>query len=639
MKATRVAVFAPAGIALALGTALLVGLQRARSSRQLVAQTHAVIESLDHTFARLVDAETGVRGYMIRGDTTFLEPYVGAAADVRAGIARLRTLTADRAAEQRRLDTLEALSAEKMALLDSGVRARRTEGLRALTQAASGPPSSPTSNRGKVVMGQARRLIADMETEERQLLNDRMSADEARTRFVLVLAGVGSLLAAIIALVINARLGAFAMRQAQQARELDGKNVELAQQGEQLEQQNEELLATNEDLARITDQLTELTSLLNEAERSTHLGSWHWDVSTNAVTWSDEMYRIYGLQPQSTPVSYESFLRHVHPGDRAWVDATVRDAYTTHAPFSFDHRIVRPDGVVRTLHAEGRVIVGPDGKPLRLVGSGQDVTERVAAAAEREQLLAEIAVANRAKMDFLTTMSHELRTPLTAIDGYAELLMLGIRGPVTGAQTADLARIRESGRHLLGIISDILNFAKLEAGQSSLNLTDMQLSRMLARVESLIAPQVQAKGIHYTQTLDNPMLLVHADEERLTQVVLNLVTNAVKFTDRGGSVAVVCEADEHMAKIYVRDNGRGIPADKLPLVFDPFVQIDAGFTLAGAFRGSGLGLAISRDLVRQMGGELTVESVVGVGSTFTFTVPCAVKSPTTLSSRTTTHSL
>src|SRR5436190_12809833 len=145
MKTTRIAVFAPAGIALTLGTAVLVGLARARASRESVAHTHAVIETLDHTLARLVDAETGVRGYMIRGDTTFLEPYVGASADVHAGIADLRTLTADRPVQQRLLDTLEAVSAEKMALLDSGVMARRTQGLRALRQASSGPPTSPTS--------------------------------------------------------------------------------------------------------------------------------------------------------------------------------------------------------------------------------------------------------------------------------------------------------------------------------------------------------------------------------------------------------------------------------------------------------------------------------------------------------------
>jgi signal transduction histidine kinase/CHASE3 domain sensor protein len=641
MRRTRIAVFGPAVVTLLLGGGILAGLERARESRAAVAHTHAVIETLDYLVARLVDAETGVRGFMIRGDSTFLEPYEGAAADVQAGLVRLRALTADRADEERRLDTLAALSAEKFAVLDSGVTARRTQGLRALEQASIIDANrSPTSNRGKVVMDEARRLVARIKSDERRLLSDRNASESARERFVVVLVALGSIAAASLALVINARVSGFATLQAQLARDLDQKNGTLAlqgrdlerqnellaQQSEELEQQNEALAAANEDLSQTRDRLTELTFLLSEAERAVHLGSWNWEARTKTMIWSDEMYRVHGLEPRTTPLAYEEVLEYVHADDRARVDAVVRESYATHAPFAYDYRIVRAEGTVRTLHAEGRVIVGPDGNPMRMVGSGLDVTEQRLAAAARERVIAEVVAANRAKMDFLTTMSHELRTPLTAIDGYAELLMIGIRGPVTDAQTTDLTRIRESGRYLLSLINDILSFAKVEAGKSPLNMTAVPLTRALAAVEIIVLPHARAKEIVYTQTIGDPSLSVRADEERLQQVVLNLVTNAVKFTERRGSVAVTCEADDTVVRIRVRDTGRGISADMMPLIFDAFVQGD-GASGTGVARGVGLGLAISRELARQMGGDLTVESAVGVGSTFEFTLPRAAGAP------------
>jgi signal transduction histidine kinase len=242
--------------------------------------------------------------------------------------------------------------------------------------------------------------------------------------------------------------------------------------------------------------------------------------------------------------------------------------------------------------------------------------------------------ASAAKSEFLATMSHELRTPLNAISGYVDLLSMELRGPVTDAQREDLARIKKSGQHLLSLINDILNLARIESGRLDLQPADVRLTGILADVEALIAPQMHAKGLSYSDANGTGSLTVHADPEKLQQILLNLLTNACKFTPSGGSVQVTCDRAPHphapgtpngqrMVALRVADTGRGIPNEKLASVFEPFVQIDRHAT-HGSQQGVGLGLAISRHLARAMGGDLTVVSVVGVGSTFTLTMPMGV---------------
>ena len=232
---------------------------------------------------------------------------------------------------------------------------------------------------------------------------------------------------------------------------------------------------------------------------------------------------------------------------------------------------------------------------------------------------AEAEAANRAKFEFLTTMSHELRTPLNAIAGYVDLIDLEIRGPVTPQQREDLGRIRRSQTHLLGLINDVLNFARIETGHVSFAVEDVPVDELLAEVETLIAPQVGAKGLAYEHRRFDPAATVRADPEKVRQIVLNLLSNAVKFTPAGGRVTVSCEAEDGVVRIRVADTGIGIPGDKLGSIFEPFVQVNAGYTRTS--EGTGLGLSISRDLARAMGGELAAESREGESSTFTLTLP------------------
>jgi len=218
-------------------------------------------------------------------------------------------------------------------------------------------------------------------------------------------------------------------------------------------------------------------------------------------------------------------------------------------------------------------------------------------------------------------MSHELRTPLNAIAGYAELLDLGIHGPVTDAQREALGRIQRSQKHLLSLINEVLNYARLEAGAVEYDVRPVDVRGAVAGVESFILPQVRAKGLRFTVNACPSALAVRADAEKLGQILLNLLSNAVKFTEPGGEITIACEAADGHVRILVRDTGRGIPEEHLSRIFEPFVQI--GRTLNSPVEGTGLGLAISRDLARGMGGDLAAESVHGEGSTFTLTLPAA----------------
>ncbi|MGH7621579.1 MAG: sensor histidine kinase, partial [Gemmatimonadaceae bacterium] len=216
-------------------------------------------------------------------------------------------------------------------------------------------------------------------------------------------------------------------------------------------------------------------------------------------------------------------------------------------------------------------------------------------------------------------MSHELRTPLNAIGGYTDLLELEIGGPISEQQQAYLTRIRGSQQHLLAIITDLLNYSRLEAGQLSYTVTDIPLAEVVEAVVPLLEPQAASRNIKLTFAPCPPDLIVRADRVKTEQILLNLLSNAVKFTAAGGEVHVFCEPLDERIAIVVRDTGVGIPAAKLESIFEPFVQL--GRSLSSLREGTGLGLAISRDLARAMGGDIAVSSAVDQGSTFRLLLP------------------
>jgi len=257
----------------------------------------------------------------------------------------------------------------------------------------------------------------------------------------------------------------------------------------------------------------------------------------------------------------------------------------------------------------------------RLAESFNNMANEVAVAQRAlEQRSEDADAANRAKSEFLATMSHELRTPLNAIAGYTELLEMGLRGPLTDAQRRDLARIRASGQHLLGLISGVLDLNRIERGQLTYAIVPIRIDPFLADLDALVSPQAAAKSLALEYVPSEPELTVIADREKLRQIVLNLLSNAIRFTPAGGRITLsAMAAGDSRVTVCVHDTGPGIPKARQEEVFEPFVQLDRSLTQPQ--EGLGLGLAISRDLARGMKGELTLESSANHGAKFILTLP------------------
>ena len=234
--------------------------------------------------------------------------------------------------------------------------------------------------------------------------------------------------------------------------------------------------------------------------------------------------------------------------------------------------------------------------------------------------------ANRTKSEFLSAMSHELRTPLNAIGGHAQLIEMGLHGPVSEAQREALGRVQRSQRHLLAMINDLLNCARCDAGQVEFSIEPLPIAAAVEGVVTMLAPLAGANGLEcdVTSPRGDDAIVVQADAEKLQQILLNVVGNAIKFSPGGTRITVQASRSAHdasLAEIHVRDAGVGIPQAKLPSIFEPFIQLSG--STSSQRDGIGLGLSISRMLARGMGGDLTAESVVGAGSTFTLTLPLA----------------
>ena len=385
--------------------------------------------------------------------------------------------------------------------------------------------------------------------------------------------------------------------------------------------------------------LAETRRRLDAALLAGEVGTFQWDIPDDRL-WGDRNFgRIFGIPLDETGAApLSAYLDAIHPDDRARVMALIERTVETGESFHAEYRIVfgstegRPE---RWVEARGRVEYDDHGRPIRYPGVVQDVTRRRAAEAERARLLVEAEearreaeVANRAKSDFLASMSHELRTPLNAIGGHAQLLEMEIHGPLTEAQRGTLARIDRAQRHLLGLINDILDYAKIESGKVDYVMHTVQLSDVVADALPMVEPQTLARGITVDAVMHGAPLLAWADHERVSQILLNLLSNAVKFTPPGGRITVAVEpSPDDPARVVVRvsDTGIGIPPSQLEAIFEPFVQVRRREDVyTEKTDGTGLGLAISRDLARGMGGDLSAESEEGKGSAFTLALPRVV---------------
>jgi PAS domain S-box-containing protein len=287
---------------------------------------------------------------------------------------------------------------------------------------------------------------------------------------------------------------------------------------------------------------------------------------------------------------------------------------------------VRKDGSRFWANVVITPLLGSGGRLVGFAKVTRDLTERKAAesrAMNDAKLLAQTEAASLAKSEFLAAMSHELRTPLNAIGGYVDLLAIGIKGPLTQQQQEYLDRIRRSQKHLLAIISDLLNFSRIEAGQIKYDIKPVPVREVFDSVGSMIVPHAIAKSVDFQWQKVSSDLIVSADRSRLEQILLNLLTNAVKFTNEGGQVRMISDPTNDHVRVEIVDSGIGIKKEDLSTIFEPFVQV--GRSLTSNTEGTGLGLAISRDLAHAMSAELKVESTPGKGSKFTLVFPRAAR--------------
>ena len=340
--------------------------------------------------------------------------------------------------------------------------------------------------------------------------------------------------------------------------------------------------------------------------------------------------RLFGYEPAE--LTGRSAFDFIHPADQAPITDYAARLRTSPDIATVRYRLRRKDGGYEWVETTCRMVLDPvTGEPAEIMATTRSAEARVALELEQERLLEEAdraraaaEAASRTKDEFLAMMSHEFRTPLNAISGHVQLLTLGIHGPLTDAQRNALDRVDRAQRFLLRLINDLLNVARLKAGQLDYDIQPVALGDVLAELEPMIGPLLEAKSIAYAASVD-PSTSVLADREKLVQVLLNLLSNAVKFTPAGGSVTIDSPrrasppAAPDQCFIRVRDTGIGVPLNKQSAIFEPFVRVDTSSFARTV--GAGLGLSISRDLARGMGGELRVRGVEGAGASFTLSLP------------------
>jgi PAS domain S-box-containing protein len=368
-------------------------------------------------------------------------------------------------------------------------------------------------------------------------------------------------------------------------------------------------------LKQVEATLRHKEALLQKALQAAQMSAWEWDLQTDQERWWPEIEHL------GSTGSHRDFLLRVHPEDRERVMQAQMEAIQSCLPYQAEFRVVSSEGRVAWKSSQGTLLLNEKGKPVRMVGISADVTEQKQAEQALKEAVAAADAANRAKSSFLANMTHELRTPMNAILGFCQLLSRDEN--LTPQQQQSLRVIGRSGEHLLNQINAVLDISKIEAGRITLQEHPCDLWELLAELQDLFEPRIQAKLLQFQLIIapEVPQIVV-VDETKLRQALCNLLANALKFTHQGKitlAVSVEVQGQARYLCLVVQDTGEGISIDEIPQLFQPFVQSSSGIR---SQQGTGLGLCISQQYIHLMGGSIAVTSQLGLGSSFIVQIPC-----------------
>lgn len=360
---------------------------------------------------------------------------------------------------------------------------------------------------------------------------------------------------------------------------------------------------------------------LAHAQALAQIGIFEWDAKTSDMFWSDIMYEIVGLPAESPPLDFSQYLLLVTPQSREIVRSTFKRLLTSGGKYAQEYEIVRPDGEIRSVRAEAEAVVDGHGAVIRILGSVHDQTSAKRVETALREAKEAAVTASNAKSEFLANISHELRTPLNAVIGFSEVMIQEVFGPIGNTRYRDYAGdIRQSGVHLLGVINDLLDYSKLEAGRVELHLEDVSPAAIMDKCVRMLSQRAEVeKLVLVTDTGDAADAIIQGDDRKIMQVMLNLLSNAIKFTPSGGVVRLAIRRSGTGIEFIVSDSGIGMSEKDIDLAMAPFGQVNS--SLNREYTGTGLGLPLSKSLIELHGGTMSIDSLPGKGTSFKVYLP------------------
>ena len=344
-------------------------------------------------------------------------------------------------------------------------------------------------------------------------------------------------------------------------------------------------------------------------------GIWEWDVVGGELTWSEAIFRQYGLEPTDHAPDFETYLTTIHPDDRELFQRAISDALTGDRQFDIEFRVVWPDGTTRWTRGSGRVIRDVDGRPVRMIGTGQDITERRRLESERDALQAEERRAGEFREAFVDVISHELRTPITTILGLAQILARPGRIDDPAQRASMLGDVRAESERLHRLVEDLLVLSRVERGRLSIDAEPIEPRRLLERIVAHESEELPSIAIRLVA--EDGLPVVAGEVTYIEQILRNLLGNAAKYTPAGTEVTVDARSEDDVVAIRVRDTGPGIAPESQDRLFELFYRDpDRARTVSG----SGIGLFVCASLVDAMGGRIWVATPPGGGAEFGFTL-------------------